>query len=78
MKQTGSLSRIEDLIRPLASAGEAGQTTFIPGVLAAKFSGVCEWVAPTFVPPFAGPLKTTGTLIKPPDIYLTLAALLKI
>ena len=36
----GILSRMEDLISPLASAGVAGQTTFIPGVLAAKFSGV--------------------------------------
>ena len=63
---------------PLASAGVAGQTTFIPGVLAAKFSGVWEWVAPTLVPPFAGPLNTIGTFINPPDMYLTLAALLKI
>ncbi len=63
---------------PFASAGVAGQITLRPGVFAAKFSGVCECVAPTLVPPFAGPLKTIGTLISPPDIYLTLAALLNI
>ena len=52
-----------DLSIPLASAGVAGHITFIPGVLAAKFSGVWEWVAPTLVPPLAGPLNTIGTLI---------------
>ena len=37
---TGSLSLIAAFIIPLASAGVAGQITLIPGVFAAKFSGV--------------------------------------
>ena len=66
MNMTGSLSRIAVFISPLASYAVAGQTTFKPGTLARKFSCVCECVAPTLVPPFAGPRTTIGQLIKPP------------
>ena len=68
MKNTGSLSRIADLSRPLASWAVAGQTTFTPGWLAQIDSGVWEWVAPTLVPPLAGPRMTSGQLISPPDM----------
>src|SRR5260221_11945479 len=53
MNITGSLSRMEVLRRPFPSYAVAGATTFSPGVLARKFSGVFEWVAPTLVPPLA-------------------------
>ena len=50
-------------IMPLASAGVEGQMTFrYYMVFAAKFSGVCEWVAPTFVPPFAWTPKDNGDI----------------
>ena len=68
MKQTVSLSRMDEIMSPLASRGVAGQTTLRPGVLARKFSGVWEWVAPTLVPPLAGPRMTIGTLMSPPDM----------
>ena len=78
MNITGSLSRIADFSSPFASYAVAGHTTFMPGMFASQFSGVWECVAPTLVPPFAGPRMTMGQLINPPLMYLTKPALLTI
>ena len=48
-------------IKPLASAGVAGQAILSPGQWAKKPSGFCEWKGPPEKPPPEGSRTTIGT-----------------
>ena len=61
MKHTGFGSWIAAAIRPLASSGVDGATTFRPGACMNQASGFCEWNGPPPKPPPDGSRITIGT-----------------
>ena len=75
-KTTGSVPRRAEFIRPLASYGVAGKTTFRPGMWAHML--VQSWLcwAPYLEP--TETRSTTGIFSRPPDMDCHLASWLKI
>ncbi len=65
---------MQEVSRPLASAGVAGTTTFSPGMWASQASRVWEWVAPEPIPPKTAVRRVSGTESSPPDMKRALAA----
>ena len=76
IKITGSLSRIADFKRPLASYPFDGTITFNPGQLANQFSNACECWELNMPALAVGPLNTIGQLYCPPLMLKNLAAAL--
>lgn len=65
---------MQEVSRPIASAGVLGTTTFKPGMCASQLSRVWEWVAPEPMPPNTAVRTVSGMARRPPDMNRDLAA----